>query len=297
MSTLENTADNNTSIDRRSVLKALTALSAAGGLAACSGTPRSQEKFGHLSVEEATARGQESHGQLMGLDNIKMFGNEVVAMVIYPGFTSLDMIGPQYMLASMMGAKVHLVAASLEPIITDTGIKITPDLSFADAPTKVDVLFVPGGGQGTVNAMQDPELIGYVSKVGQTANYVTSVCTGSLILGMAGLLKGKKATSHWVTREVLPLFGAVESDKRLVVDGNVVTGAGVSAGLDFGLYMLATLRGDSYAQAIQLQAEYAPEPPFNAGTPQTAPEDIVKGMGGMYAPIVALAAEVARSKS
>lgn len=209
-------------------------------------------------------------------------GQEQIAMLLYPGFTALDFVGPQYMLASLMGAKVHHVAASLAPVTSDTGLTFVPTLTLADCPKELDLLFVPGGGQGTLNAMRDDTLVAFVADRGRRAKWVTSVCTGSLVLGAAGLLKGYRATSHWVARELLAEAGATPVDARVVRDRNRLTGAGVSAGLDLGLTLVELLRDKLYAQSVQLLAEYAPEPPLNAGTPRTAPKEAVEMMAGMF---------------
>jgi cyclohexyl-isocyanide hydratase len=209
-------------------------------------------------------------------------GNEQIAMLMYPEFTAIDMVAPQYFLAGLMGAKVHLIAASLEPVKTDTGLVLVPSMTIDDCPPDLDVLFVPGGTRGTVAAMRDKSLIDWVADRGQRAKLVSSVCTGSMILAQAGLLRGKRATSHWVTRELLSHFGATPVNERVVWDGKVVTGAGVSAGIDLGIAISARLRDDTYAQAQQLLAEYAPRPPFDSGTPDTAPKKVVDLVSGRF---------------
>ena len=175
-----------------------------------------------------------------------------IAMLIYPWMTALDLIGPQYMFASLSGARVHLVAKSLDPVTSDTGVTITPTATFSDCPKDLTVLFAPGGTQGTLAAMRDAETREFMADRGARATYVTSVCTGSLILAASGLLTGYRATSHWAARASLSEFGAVPVDARVVKDRNRITGAGVTAGLDFGLTMLAELRDATYAQGIQL---------------------------------------------
>ncbi|MFO1273600.1 MAG: DJ-1/PfpI family protein [Rubrivivax sp.] len=209
-------------------------------------------------------------------------GKEQIAMLIYPEFTALDLVGPQYMFASLWGAKVQLVAASREPVRSDTGLVFIPDATLDETPADLDILFVPGGGQGTLKAMQDSRLVAWIAERARRAKLVASVCTGSMILGQAGLLRGKRATSHWVTHALLRDFGAVPVDERVVWDGKLVTGAGVSAGLDLGLAVVARLRDKPYAQGVQLLAEYAPQPPFNAGTPKTAPAEVHQMMGSMF---------------
>jgi len=210
------------------------------------------------------------------------FGKERIAFLIYPGFTALDMVGPHYMLSGMMGATTHIVARSADPVKSDAGLVFTPSATFDDvARAGVDILCVPGGSSGTLAAMRDDATIAFVRDVGARAKYVTSVCTGSMILGAAGLLDGYKATSHWVTKPILPVFGAIPASGRVVRDRNRVTAEGVTAGIDFGLSLVAELRDRDYAESLQLLAQYAPEPPFSAGDPETAPKatkDLVQEM-------------------
>jgi putative intracellular protease/amidase len=209
-------------------------------------------------------------------------GKEQIGMVLYPGMTALDLVGPQYMFANLMGATVHLLAPNLRPVTSDTRMAIVPTTTFARAPRDLDILFVPGGGAGTLAAMKDEALLAFVADRGSRARWVTSVCTGSLVLGAAGLLRGYRATSHWVARDLLSEAGAIAVDQRVVQDRNRVTGAGVSAGLDLGLTLVGTMRDQPYAEAVQLLAEYAPEPPFRAGTPATAPTEITALMSDMF---------------
>lgn len=198
-------------------------------------------------------------------------GKEQIGMVMYPGMTALDFVGPQYMFASLLGATVHHVAANMDPVKCDTHVSLLPTATFSQIPENLDILFVPGGGAGTIAAMQDASLLGFVADRGQRAGWVTSVCTGSLVLGAAGLLRGYRATSHWVTTPLLKDAGAIADESRVVRDRNRITGAGVSAGLDLGLTLVGMLRDKLYAETVQLLAEYAPQPPYNAGTPRTAP--------------------------
>ena len=210
-------------------------------------------------------------------------GKEQIAMLMYPGFTAQDLVGPQYMFANLMGAKVCLVAQSREPVMSDTGLAIVPTHTFDDCPRDLDILFIPGGSSGTLEAMENKVLIDFVMDRGSRAKWISSVCTGSLVLGVAGLLQGYRATSHWVMRDLLKNVGAIPVDARVVQDRNRITGAGVTAGLDFGLTFIAKLRDQNYAETVQLLAEYAPEPPFNAGTPKTAPAGAIKMMDEMFA--------------
>ena len=198
-------------------------------------------------------------------------GHEVIVQVLYPQFTALDLIGPHHFLSSLMGAKVLLAAKSLELVSSDAGVKIMPDITFADCPAALDLLCVPGGSSGTLAAMQDAETMAFIRKAGAAAKVVSSVCTGSLILGAADLLQGRKATSHWLVKDLLPLFGATPSNDRVVEDGKVITAAGVTAGMDFGLHMSMKWRDREYTDCLALLAEYDPHPPTTAGDPTKAP--------------------------
>lgn len=210
-------------------------------------------------------------------------GSEVIAMMLYPQFTALDLIGPQYFLASLMGAKVLLVAKTKDAVRSDTGVQVLPDITFDECPAKLDLLCLPGGTSGTLAAMQDEATLRFVRDKGGAARIAASVCTGSLILGAAGLLRGKKATSHWLVKDLLPRFGATPSNDRVVEDGNVITAAGVSAGLDFGLHLTLKWRDRQYAECMSLLAEYAPAPSVNSGDPATAPPASVQLMRSMLA--------------
>lgn len=193
-----------------------------------------------------------------------------IAMLLYPGMTALDLVGPQELLAGLAPGSLTLVARTAGSVPSDTGLSLIATTSFADCPGELDVLFVPGG-DGTPAQMRDPDTLAFLRDRASRTRWVTSVCTGSLILGAAGLLQGYRATSHWCVRDtVLPLLGAIPVNERVVFDRNRVTAAGISAGLDFALALAARLRGDAYAQTAQLVAEYAPEPPFAAGSPVTA---------------------------
>ena len=197
----------------------------------------------------------------------------VVAMLVFPGLTLLDLIGPHTTLAPTM--QVHLVARTMTGVVSDTGVTIHPTTTLAEAPRDVDVLFVPGG-PGTAEAMADDEVLDFLVDRGGRAAYVTSVCTGSLILGAAGLLVGYRAGSHWATRHLLPLFGAEPRDERVVTDRNRITGGGVTAGIDFGLTLVAELQGRRTAELTQLLLEYDPAPPFTSGSPATADPALVE---------------------
>ena len=241
-----------------------------------------------LAAHRAWASGSVRDGLAVPLHDMSDWpddwtGNEQIVMLAYPGMTALDLVGPQYMFASLWGADVKVAAKTRDPIVSDTRLTIVPDISFDQAAADLDVIFVPGAISGALNAMEDDETMTFLADRGRTARYVTSVCTGSLLLGQAGLLDGYRATSHWLSLPLLGEFGAIPVDERVVRDRNRVTGGGVTAGIDFGLSLIAELRGETYAQAVQLLAEYAPEPPFNAGTLGTAPGAVVDLMTGMFA--------------
>ena len=204
----------------------------------------------------------------------------------------LDFAGPHYMLAGLMGASVHLVAKTGEPVASDTKLAIMPTATFETCPAELDVLFVPGGSTGTLAAMKDEAFIAFVKDRGARAKYIASVCTGSLILGRAGLLQGYAATSHWVVRDLLPHFGATAGESRVTEDRNRITGAGVSAGIDLGLTLVQRLRGGYYAKAMTLLAEYDPHPPIEAGTPQKAGPEITAELESMFAPLKKAMAEL-----
>jgi cyclohexyl-isocyanide hydratase len=193
-------------------------------------------------------------------------------MVLFPGLTQLDLTGAYEVLARMPGTRVHLVASTLDPVRSEWGLTIVPDATFDNAPA-LDVLCVPGGW-GVNERLQDEELLDFLRTRGEHARYITSVCSGALLLGAAGLLRGYRATTHWLSLDLLPLLGAEPARQRVVRDRNRVTGAGVTAGIDFGLALAAELFGPVVAQRIQLAIEYAPAPPFDSGSPDTAPDDI-----------------------
>jgi putative intracellular protease/amidase len=221
-------------------------------------------------------------------------GSEQIAFLIYPEFTALDMVGPHHMLTSLMGAKTHLVAKTRDPIKSDTGLVVVPSATLDECPKDLDIICVPGGTAGTLAAMQDDATIAFLRDRGARAKYVTSVCTGSLVLGAAGLLEGYEATSHWAVAHLLPIFGAKSRTARVVKDRNRVTGGGVTAGIDFGLSLVGQLRDRTYAEGVQLIAEYAPDPPFNAGTPGTAPAEVRAIVDPMFAGFIGQAEAIGR---
>lgn len=185
-------------------------------------------------------------------------------MVLFQQLTQLDLTGPHEVLAAMPGAEVDLLWHRIEPVVGNRGLTLTPTATFA-AYQAADLLFVPGG-PGHVDAMEDEALLAFVRRIASGARLITSVCTGSFVLAAAGLLRGRRATSHWAALEQLALFGAHPVPQRVVEDGDVITGAGVTSGIDFGLTVVARLHGEVEARRIQLQLEYDPAPPFDGGS-------------------------------
>jgi cyclohexyl-isocyanide hydratase len=196
-----------------------------------------------------------------------------VGFVIFPELTQLDFTGPQQVLARLPQSAMHIIAKSESPVPSDSGLGLVPTHTFENCP-QLDLICVPGGITGVVRAMQDRETVEFIRGQSTSAKYVTSVCTGAFILGAAGLLKGRRATTHWAFTELLPLVGATHEKARIVKDGNVITAGGVTSGIDFGLSRVAEIAGETTAQAIQLSLEYNPAPPFDAGHPDRAPNTV-----------------------
>jgi cyclohexyl-isocyanide hydratase len=192
-----------------------------------------------------------------------------VGFVIFPDLTQLDFTGPQQVLARLPESAMHIVAKSAAAVPSDSGLALVPTHTFETCP-RLDLICVPGGIAGVVGAMGDRETIDFVRRQASAAKYVTSVCTGAFILGVAGLLKGRRATTHWAFTELLPLVGATYEKGRVVKDGSLITAGGVTSGIDFGLRVVAEIAGESVAQAIQLGLEYDPDPPFASGHPDRA---------------------------
>ncbi|MEH2057358.1 MAG: DJ-1/PfpI family protein [Nostoc sp.] len=192
-----------------------------------------------------------------------------IGIVLFPNVTQLDFTGPYEVFAKLPNTQLYLLAETLEPIRSNLGLTFLPDTTFAQAPA-LDVLFVPGG-PGINAKMEDEKLLDFLKIQGKQARYVTAVCTGSLLLAAAGLLQGYRATTHWLSLNLLEMLGVETVAERVVIDRNRITGSGVTAGIDFGLAIAAELFGEAIAQAIQLGIEYNPQPPFNSGSPQTAP--------------------------
>jgi len=197
-----------------------------------------------------------------------------IGFLVYPGVIQLDVMGAYQVLAFPPNIQVHLIWKTLTPILSNEGLTLTPTLTLADCPP-LNVICVPGGGMGQIEIMQDVEILDFLQEQSKSAQYVTSVCTGSLILAAAGLLQGYKATCHWAFRDQLVMLGVEVIPKRVVIDRNRITGAGVTSGIDFGLTLLGLLCDEEVAKMVQLMMEYKPDPPFNAGTPETAGQEIM----------------------
>jgi cyclohexyl-isocyanide hydratase len=196
-----------------------------------------------------------------------------IGLLVFPRVTQLDLTGPLQVFSSVPGAKVHLIWKRIEPVASDSALVLTPTITFADCP-QLDVICVPGG-LGTDDMINDEEMLNFLRSQAREAKYITSVCTGSLVLGAAGLLQGYRAATHWTAMEFLAAFGATPTKTRVCVDRNRVTGGGVTAGIDFALTLVSLLINRQTAEAIQLRLEYNPAPPFNAGSPDTAPPEIL----------------------
>ena len=275
------------SVSRRELLRLLTLATTAGSLA----------PVGLRSAEpESTSRPLPHIHQ----PQLQM-GSEKIAILIYPEFTALDALGPHYPLSGMMGASVRFVAKTKDPVPCEGssagGFFVKPHLTFDECPKDLDLLLVPGGLKGTLEAIADDATRRFVADRGGRAKLAGSVCTGSLLLGAAGLLKGRKATSHWQTIELLKEVGATPVAERVVFDGaDRVTAAGVSAGLDLGFELVRRFRGDFYAKGMQLLGEYDPHPPFpGAGNPRTADKLVVDMLNLMHGPITDRFREVLRA--
>jgi cyclohexyl-isocyanide hydratase len=198
-----------------------------------------------------------------------------IGFVLFPHLTQLDFTGPLQVLHRLPDSATHIVAKTPDPVPSDCGLALMPTTRFATCGA-LDLLCVPGGGVGVAAAMQDSETINFVRHQAAGARYVTSVCTGAFILGAAGVLQGRRATTHWAYTDLLPLVGATFQKRRVVRDGNVTTAAGVASGIDFALHLVAEIAGPDIAQIIQLGIEYDPSPPFMAGHPDRSPAAITE---------------------
>ena len=204
-----------------------------------------------------------------------------VGFVIFPDLTQLDFTGPQQVLSRLPDSAMHIVAKTAAPVPSDSGLGLVPTHTFANCP-QLDLICVPGGSAGVVKAMGDRETIAFIRRQAGMARYVTSVCTGAFLLGVAGLLKGRRATTHWAFTELLPMVGATHEKARVVIDGNVITAGGVTSGIDFGLRVVSEIAGDEVAQAIQLGLEYDPAPPFASGHPDHASAAVQRMVSPRY---------------
>lgn len=197
-------------------------------------------------------------------------GRTRIQMLVYPGMTLQDLVGPLQVWVAWPGVEIQFAWKSVGPVTTDSGLAVNATTSFADAWTAPDILFAPGGLVPTFDLLDDAEVSDFLRSRGAQAKWVTSVCTGAVLLGGAGLLRGYRAATHWFARDSLALFGATPSSERWVIDRNRATGGGVTAGIDFGLAVLAQLAGPELARVVQLALEYSPRPPFRSGTPEEA---------------------------
>jgi len=189
---------------------------------------------------------------------------------IFPEVTQLDFTGPLQVLSRLPQSAIHIVAKSALPVPSDCGLSLVPTHTFTNCPP-LDLICIAGGSEGVAAIINDRETIEFVRRQAGAAKYVTSVCTGAFVLGVAGLLKGRRATTHWAYTDLLPLVGATYEKARVVKDGNVITAGGVTAGIDFGLSIIAEIAGETTARRIQLGVEYDPRPPFDSGNPDKAP--------------------------
>ncbi len=215
-----------------------------------------------------------------------------IAMLLYPGLTQLDLTGPFEVLHRVPDAHVHLVWKTVDPVRADSGLTLGPTSTLDACPDELTVLFVPGGG-GQMALMQDEPVLRFLREKGRGARFVTSVCTGALLLGVAGLLDGYEAATHWAFMDLLPMFGARPASRRVVVDRNRITGGGVTAGIDFGLTLAARLSSDAVAKGIQLGLEYDPAPPFRSGHPDVAEPEVVATVRGRFDQVFRARAEQA----
>lgn len=285
-------------MDRRKFIKLTSTSSAALALARLGAVQAAEasEKSAAATKESADQQhmqAMQKYAELTGGEKL------TIGMLVYPGMFPLDLVGPLAVFESLMNRDIHLLWKNLDPVGNEKPehkalIPVTPTTRFKDCPEHLDVLFVPGGVPGTLTMMEDEEVLKFLAEKGKTARYVTSVCTGSLILGAAGLLEGYKATSHWATLEVLKELGAIPTKKRIVIDRNRITGGGVTAGIDFGLEIVALLRNETYAKAVQLYLEYDPQPPFNAGSPEKAPPEAKQFLDEMFAGLVDTSTQTAK---
>ena len=207
----------------------------------------------------------------------------MIGMLIFPAMTQLDFTGPYEVFAQIPGCEIRVIAKTLQPVAAKGGLRFIPDTTIEEAPP-LDLVFVPGG-PGVGALLEDRQVLDFLRRHAQNAKYVTSVCTGALVLGAAGLLKGYRATTHWLSLDLLPVFGATAATDRVVIDRNRITGGGVTAGIDFALTVAAEIAGEEAAKSIQLLIEYNPAPPFACGHPSTADRTIVETVRSARAPM------------
>ncbi len=205
-----------------------------------------------------------------------------IGFLVFPRVTQLDLTGPAQVFSTLPDVEVHLVWKRIEPVNSDSVLILTPTVTFSDCP-QLDIICVPGG-LGTNDLINDEEVLTFLRKQAEGAKYITSVCTGSLVLGAAGLLRGYRAATHWTAMDFLGEFGAIPTKTRVCIDRDRVTGGGVTAGIDFALTLVSMLMNRQIAEAIQLRLEYDPAPPFNAGSPDTAPAAMVAAIKERIAP-------------
>jgi cyclohexyl-isocyanide hydratase len=208
-----------------------------------------------------------------------------IGFLVYADVIQLDVMGAYQVLSFPPDAILHLIGKTLTPVLSNEGLIITPTITLDNCPI-LDVICVPGGGMGQIEVMKDESILKFLQQKSTTAKYITSVCTGSLILAAANLLEGYKATCHWAFREQLAMLGVEVIPERVVIDRDRVTGAGVTSGIDFGLTLLSLLWGENMAKMAQLMMEYNPQPPFNAGTPETAGEKIIQPLLQFGEPLI-----------
>ena len=206
-------------------------------------------------------------------------------MLLYPKLTLLDLIGPLQIWDQWPGVNIELVSATSEPVFSDTVATVLPTHTYASACREPDVLFVPGAAEGLIGGLKNQDTLEFLNDMGARAHWVTAVCSGTLLLGAAGLLRGYRATTHWTAMSALAHFGAIAEDARWVIDRNRATGGGVTAGIDFGLALMATIAGEETARAAQLTLEYAPAPPFLSGTPAKARPETVQQVLEKFEPV------------
>jgi cyclohexyl-isocyanide hydratase len=226
-----------------------------------------------LSIAAVTAASAIAGARALGAE--ERSGGTRLQMLVYPGMTLLDLVGPLQVLAGLPGCEVQFVWKNTGPVPTDSGLSVNATATLDDAWSAPDILFAPGGTLPTFELLDDLTVIDFLRRQGADAKWVTSVCSGAVLLGAAGLLKGYKASTHWAVHDSLALFGATPIKERWVIDRNRVTGGGVTAGIDFGLALMAQIAGPDRARAQQLWLEYSPQPPFRSGSPtEASPETL-----------------------